>query len=73
MSNAELESLQEFVHSIRKGAGSMLSLLFEVAVRTTLIALAIALVLLAMRVRQTTLRHAVWTVFVHNANVELED
>jgi type III secretory pathway component EscS len=42
----------------------MLSLLLEASIRATLIALAIALVLLAMRVRQTTLRHAVWTVVV---------
>src|SRR5262245_42725065 len=42
----------------------MLSLLFEAAVRATLIALAVALVLLAMRVRQMTLRHSLWTAVV---------
>src|SRR6266545_318293 len=50
--------------AIRKGAGSMLAVLLEAAVRATLIVLAIAIVLLAMRVRQTTLSHAVWTVVV---------
>src|SRR5262245_33724201 len=40
----------------------MLSVLLEAAVRATLIALTIALLLLAMRVKQTALRHAVWTV-----------
>jgi hypothetical protein len=42
----------------------MLPLLLEAAVRATLIALAISIVLLASRVRQTTLRHAVWTLVV---------
>ncbi len=42
----------------------MLAVLLEAAVRATLIVLAIAIVLLAMRVRQTTLSHAVWTVVV---------
>ena len=42
----------------------MLALLFEAAVRATLIALAVAVVLLVMRVRQATLRHGVWSAVV---------